>query len=106
MTEVRVEDIHFEISKAAVKIANDMLHEDARVGIHIVNPFSAGDQHTISIQIDPSIAANPEIYKITQEIGREAIRRALVQEQDLFVGLILGSSRKKINYFARHYDSQ
>ena len=43
--------------------------------------------------------ADPEVVMMLRQIGREAVRRAILQNKELFAGLIVGEARKGQNYF-------
>jgi hypothetical protein len=59
----------------------------------------------LGLQFDEAWLENPllrdktEFIEQMREIAVDAVRQALVEEKDLFVGLILGEARKGRNYF-------
>jgi hypothetical protein len=57
----------------------------------------------LALSVDPfvfGLFTRPQQERV-REIGREAIREAIIANQDLFVGLILGEARQGRNYFDR-----
>ena len=57
----------------------------------------------LTLSIDPFIfqQLDSEQQQRLREIGKEAIRKSLVKNKRLFVGLILGEARQGRNYFDR-----
>lgn len=60
----------------------------------------------LCLSIDEGVAQSldPEERERVREIGKKAIKQALVKNQSAFVGLILGEARQGRNYFDR-FDS-
>jgi hypothetical protein len=57
----------------------------------------------LALSIDPVVfdSYNAKMKSRLREIGKEAIKEALVNNQEQFVGLILGEAREGRNYFDR-----
>jgi hypothetical protein len=112
---IEVEYVHHMLLIAAADIANQMLSEEASekspfgedIGLPPGEAYRpdplASDKGGLCLTIDPSITLGrkPETIQRLKEIGIEAVRQALVKNQNQFVGLILGDARRRRNYFDR-----
>lgn len=120
-----VEYVHLAILKDAADIANidyaaegDVTQPQWRPGRFRLPPneregFVFGELYRadpaqsikggLTLSVDPHIFAqlDPQQQARVREIGKEAIRKSLVKNQKLFVGLILGEARRGRNYFDR-----
>lgn len=105
-----IDQIHKEISEAAAKIAN----EDQRIGQ--VDPTLEGSvfreasgrstRGGLAIELMPGLEMilNEQQLETLHQIGKEAMHSAIMQNEDLFVGAILGELREGRNYFNRFVD--
>jgi hypothetical protein len=112
---MEVEYVHHMLLIEAADIANQKLSEEvatekdfgADIGLPPGEAFRpdplASKKGGLCLTIDPSITLmrKPETIQRLHEIGVEAVRQALVKNQEQFVGLILGDARKRRNYFDR-----
>jgi len=106
---VNVQRAHYEICEEAVRLADQYLMDDPRIppdffyrfsGIYRVpGPFKLGLEFRLGVvdQLDENT------LEILREIGRKAIRQAIINKGSLFVGLIVGEARNKRNYFDVHF---
>lgn len=108
-----VAEAHETILLLAADIANRMLKERDdlprafRVDPNPFRPVPPREQKgTLSLMADTGgdpnqlpAAERRQIQKITQEIGTAAIKQAILDNRDLFVGLIVGSAKRGRNYF-------
>lgn len=102
-----VQEVHHLILFDAADIANAELSALNEIGPSGGQIFRAdpavSERGGLSLSIDPVVYAGlPEAVKAqVHDIGRRAIRQALVMNSNQFVGLILGEARQDRNYFDR-----
>lgn len=94
-----IENAHRIINERARDIAN----ADHRLGpFGLQDPFRIPTNSGLGLRIwAPGLNAylSEEDQETLRQIGREAIKKAIVEQGDLFGGLIVGHARKGKNYF-------
>lgn len=114
-------EVHDQILRRAAEIANRMLRErDDRPRTFQVDsdpfrPVPANIQHgKLSLEVDTGMGEDmigipreerEHIQRIIQEIGPVAIHQAILENKELFVGLITGHAKQGRNYFDYFDDS-
>lgn len=100
MTQLRnIKDVHAEISEEAASIANANVRELGILPFGVYGIFDPA-RRKLGLVINEFID-DPELLDQLHEVGRDALRQALVERPDLTVGLIVGSAKNGHNYFAR-----
>jgi hypothetical protein len=101
---VQVEDVHYELSRRAADIANRNLAVDPRIPPQFINIFIPDGHRRIGLTFAEGMTLlDDSTLGAVQEIGRRAVKQALAENPDLFVGVILGEARKGRNYFREHH---
>jgi hypothetical protein len=105
-TATTVEEIHERICEDASWLANDAISKDDRIpykwGGYVIQNMSPYNDGQLSLAIsDEYRDANPKIKKLYREHATEGLRKAIVKNQELFVGMIFGEAREGRNYFNR-----
>lgn len=105
-TDTSVEEIHELICDEAVKIANNMVASDPAVPKKykgsVFRNSSAYNDGRLVLEITEEYHTVPDrIREIFRDIGAQSVRMAVMQNQELFVGMIFGEARRGRNYFSR-----
>lgn len=103
-TNTTVEEIHEIICADAVRIANDLVSQSPRVARKWKGPvFRNGSPYNdgrLVLEITEEYRGAPEnVQRVYRTEGMQAVRMAVVQNQELFVGTIFGEARAGRNYF-------
>ena len=106
VTDTTAERIHEHICDTAVQIGNSLIAQEVRIpkkwrgpALRNSSPYSGGG---ITLDIAEEYqGASENVKRHYRRIATAAIRMAIVQHQDLFAGLILGSAKAGDNYFNR-----
>lgn len=109
-----IDQVHKEISETGARIANaDERTRQVAPGLEgavFREASAASTSGGLTIELMPGLELmlDESQLETLREIGRDAMRAAIVEEQDLFVGAILGEIRAGRNYFNRfaNYDEQ
>jgi hypothetical protein len=105
-TATTVEEIHERICEDASWLANELIAEDKRIPRkwqgYVIRNDSPYNHGRLSLAIsDEYRDADPKIKKLYREHATEGLRKAIVKNQELFVGMIFGEAREGRNYFKR-----
>jgi hypothetical protein len=99
-----IREIHNEISDHAANVANAMMVQHPVVPNQFLGVFSGAKDGSLSVVFDESmLRLDQEVVDALHEIGMNAIKQALIDRPDLFVGAVLGEARNGLNYFDRHH---
>jgi hypothetical protein len=116
MAKYEVEYVHHLILLDAEDIANQELALASANNVDLSDYFGTSqifkadpllsEKGGLCLSVDPihTMGRSPEVLSILHEIGRKAIRKSLLKNQEQFVGLILGHARLGENYFSRFPD--
>lgn len=109
LPNVNIDRAHNEISARAAVIANQQYEIDTRLDPsirHQYEGFFVPAEFKIGLELRQGVIGSfsQDIIDVLYIIGRESIRKAIVDKGELFVGLILGEARKKRNYFDVYYN--
>jgi hypothetical protein len=101
-------EVHETISNEAANIANRMVEGDMQIPakwkggpLEGASPYSGGEtDNGLSLRIREGYHLAPDrIIKRYQRYAVAGIRQAIADNQELWVGAILGQSRRGANYF-------
>ena len=107
------EDVHRVILMDAAEYANLLAVTDERLPEVVGGgPFSPAPERSrrggLALAIDPGLIdgllkkrAGHKKVEILHQIGTEAVRQAILDNPDLFGGLIVGHAKQGVNYFDR-----
>lgn len=103
-TNTSVEEVHEIICENAVTLANNLIESDPRIAKRYKGPvFRNGAPYNggkLVLEITEEYHGVPDrIKKFYREVGAQGVRMSIMQNQELFVGLIFGEARAGRNYF-------
>jgi hypothetical protein len=106
MNLTTVEDVHEKIGDTAVRYANDVIAQNARIAkkyrvpaLRNGVPYNDG---RLVLEIASEYQGVPEGIKIHYRLAAtEGLAKAIQEHSDLFVGSILGEAKEGRNYFNR-----
>jgi hypothetical protein len=102
----KVEEVHEKICEDASWIANELIDYDTRIGRkwkgYVIRNDSPYNDGKLSLAISAEFYSAPDRVKgYYREHSIAAIRKSILQNKDLFAGMILGEARAGRNYFNR-----
>lgn len=106
-TNTTVEEIHDRICEAAAETANYQIANDPRLpskwrGGQVIRNASPYNEGRLTLDITEEYQMAPDRIKSTyRAYASNALRAAIVGNQELFVGMIFGEARAGRNYFER-----
>lgn len=101
-----VEEVHDLLCEDAMKLGNNMVDNDPAIPRKYKGPvFRNGSPYNdgrLVLEITEEYQTVPDRIKAQyRTIAANAIRMAVMQNQDVFVGMIFGEARSGRNYFDR-----
>lgn len=105
-TDTTVEEVHELIGDTAVRIANDLISGNERLPAKWRGPAlrngSPYNQGRLVLEITEEYqGATEKTKRVYRQAAQRAIQTAIVQNQEIFVGMIFGEARAGRNYFER-----
>lgn len=106
-TNTSVEEIHDKLCEGAATVANYLIANDQSIpskwrGGEVVRNGSPYNEGKLVLEITEEYGSASERIKTKYRVHiREALKGAIVQQGELFVGMIFGEARAGRNYFER-----
>lgn len=103
-TSTTVKEIHERICEDASWLSNDLIASDKRIANkwkgYVIRNDSPYNEGRLSLAISDEYHGAPDRVKtLYREHAVQGLRRAIHQNQELFVGMIFGEARAGRNYF-------